>query len=98
MNFIGGIMTVVSSRVFAENPIHYLDLARKEEIAVKRGKDIISLTKKQKAKNNIDPDDPFWDDPRNVEAVERAIQRYEDGETTIYRLTPEKEKEWFGDL
>ena len=36
-------MTVVNSRVFKENPIHYLNLAEKEEVAIKRGKKVYIL-------------------------------------------------------
>ena len=31
-------MTIVSSRVFADNPMYYLNLAEKEEVAIKKGK------------------------------------------------------------
>ena len=36
-------MTTVSSRVFSANPIHYLNLATKESVAVKRGKRVFLL-------------------------------------------------------
>ena len=36
-------MTTVSSRVFSANPIHYLNLAQKESVAVKRGKKVFLL-------------------------------------------------------
>ena len=90
---------MVTTKDFLENPIHYFNLARKEEIAVKRGKTVFHIMPKPaKAKNNIDPDDPFWDDPRNVEAVEKAIDRYKSGEMEISPLTPEEEEYIFGDL
>ena len=92
-------MTVINSREFLENPIYYFYLALKEEVAVKRGKTTFQiLPKPTKAKNDIDPDDPFWDDPKNVEAVEKAIDRYKSGEMKFTRLTPEIEKKWFGNL
>ena len=36
-------MTTVSSRVFSANPIRYLNLAGKEQVAVKRGKRVFLL-------------------------------------------------------
>ena len=33
-------MTVVSTRVFSDNPTHYLNLSEKEEVAIKRGKKV----------------------------------------------------------
>ena len=85
-------MTVVSSKVFAENPIHYLNLTRKEEVAVKRGKRIIKLMPEES------DDDPYWDDPRNVEEIKRIIKLRDEGKIELFELTPEVEKEWFGDL
>jgi hypothetical protein len=39
-------MTVVNSREFSTNPIYYLNLARRQEIAVKRGNVIFQIMPK----------------------------------------------------
>jgi hypothetical protein len=92
-------MTTVSSRVFSANPLHYFDLALKESVAVKRGKTIIRLMPEPlKSKNTIDPEDPYWDNPRNVAALHEYDKRKAEGKVKFTVLTPEKQKEWFGDL
>ena len=93
------VMTTVSSRVFSTNPIHYLNLARKESVAVRRGKTTIRLTPEPpKYKNPVDPDDPYWDDPKNIADYERIIKLRNEGKMKFTVLTPEKQKEWFEDL
>ena len=97
INVGGGKMTIVSSKVFAEDPNHYLKLSKKEEVAIKSGKTMYYiLPKPPKAKNNIDPSDPFWDDPRNVEEVERAIDRYKSGEMKFTTLSREEQRKILG--
>jgi len=92
-------MTIVSSRVFSANPIHYLNLADKESVAVRRGKKIYRITPEStKYKNTIDPEDPYWDDPRNVAALYEYDKRKAEGKVKFTVLTPEKQKEWFGGL
>jgi len=92
-------MTVVSSRVFAENPIHYLDLAIKEEVAIKRGKKVFVLLPRDPKYVNPSPSgDPYWADPRNMEELESRLQERDEGKVKALPLTPEKRKEWFGDL
>lgn len=39
-------MTTISSKTFLENPNHFFDLARREDIAVKRGKSMFQLVYK----------------------------------------------------
>ena len=92
-------MTIVNSRVFADNPIHYLNLSKTEEVAVKRGNTVFQIKPKPaKAKNKIDPDDPYWDDPRNVEELDRRLKELDEGKVELIEYTPEKRKEWFGHL
>ena len=92
-------MTVVSSREFSQKPLHYLKLADIEEIAIKRGRKLYKLTSEEpKYKNPVDPDDPFYDDPRNVEELYKTLERYEAGEMEFSELTEEEEEFLFGDL
>jgi len=76
-------MTTVSSRAFSANPIHYLNVARKESIAVKRGKTIIRLTPEPQFENISPSGDPYWADPRNVAELERRIKMREEGKNPI---------------
>ena len=90
-------MTVVNSRVFAENPIHYLNLSNNEEIVIKRGKKIYHILPKPAKKSNpVDPDDPYWDDPRNIEEYEKIIKLRDEGKLELTELTPEMQKELLG--
>ena len=91
-------MTIVTTKEFEKNPKHYMRLSKKEEVGVRIGMTIYYITpKKAKVKNNIDPDDPYWDDPRNIEELDRRLKEIEDGTAEFIEYTPELEKEWFGD-
>ena len=87
-------MTTVSPRVFSANPIFYLNLASRENVAIKRGKMIFRIMPEPvKYKNTIDPKDPYWDNERNyLELVRRDKLRREGKEEPIL-LTPELQKE-----
>lgn len=90
-------MTVVSSRVFLENPIHYFNLALKESVAVKRGKRVFRITPEEpEYKNTIDPEDPYWDDKRRYDDYMRLLKRRAEGKMKFTRLTPERQKELLG--
>ena len=92
-------MTIVSSKVFSENPIRYLNLSKTEEVGIKRGKTIYHITPKPaNYKNSIDPSDPYWDDPRNVEEIKSRINELDEGKVELITYTPEKRKEWFANL
>jgi len=91
-------MTIVSSRAFSSNPIHYLNVARKESVAVKRGNTIFRLTAETPFENISPSGDPYWGDPRNVAELERRIKERDEGKVKSILLTPEKRKEWFGNI
>ena len=90
-------MTTVSSRAFSANPIHYLNVARKESVAVKRGKTIFRLTAEPQFENISPSRDPFWGDPRNIQALRDYDKLRAEGKIETFVLTPEKRKEWFGE-
>jgi hypothetical protein len=92
------IMTTVSSRVFSQNPIHYLNLAIRESVAVKRGNVLFRIIPNTSSENISPSGDPYWADPRNVAELNRILKLRDEGEMESFVLTPEKEKEWFGDL
>ena len=77
-------MTTVSSRVFSANPIHYLNLAGKESVAIKRGKMLFRITPEPaKYKNTIDPEDPYWDDERNYLELVRRDKLHAEGKNPV---------------
>ena len=92
-------MTTINSREFSANPIFYLNLASKESVAIKRGKAIFRIIREPEQVENLSPSgDPFWADPRNVAELERRIKERDEGKAVSILLTPEKRKEWFGNL
>ena len=89
-------MTTVSSRVFSANPIHYLNLASRESVAVKRGKTIFRIMRETPVENISPSGDPYWADPRNVAELERRLKRRREGKEIPILLTPERQKELLG--
>ncbi len=88
-------MTIVSSRVFSANPIHYLNLANREDIAVKRGKIIYQITPKPQFENPSPSGDPYFANPENVAELERRIKEINEGKAKYVVLTPELKKKMF---
>ncbi|MCL2028577.1 MAG: hypothetical protein FWG79_08865 [Bacteroidales bacterium] len=89
-------MTTVSSRVFSTNPIHYLNLASRERVEVKRGKMIFQIMPKPQFENPSPSGDPYFADQRNVAELEHRIKDMREGKTKFVVLTPELKKEMFG--
>jgi hypothetical protein len=87
-------MTTVSSRIFSENPIHYLNLASRERVEVRRGKMIFQIM--PKFENPSPSNDPYFADQRNVAELERRVKDIKEGKTKFVVLTPELKKEMFG--
>lgn len=93
----GNDTITVSSRIFAQNVAHYLNLAKKENVAIKRGKAIIRLMHESADFENPSPSgDPYWNDPRKVEELRQIIKRRDDGLETPIPLTRELRKELLG--
>ncbi len=88
-------MIIVSSRVFSANPIHYLNLANREDIAVKRGKIIYQITPKPQFENPSPSGDPYFANPENVAELERRIKEINEGKAKYVVLTPELKKKMF---
>ena len=91
-------MTVVSSKVFFENPLHYLNLSRSEEVTIKRGKIKYRIIPElpEEFENPSPSGDPYWADPRNVEELRRRLKERREGKVEMIRLTPELQKELLG--
>ena len=92
-------MTTINSRVFAENPVRYLNMAKREQVAVKRGKSVILLVFRgeEEFENPSPSGDPYWADPRNVAELDRRLKLRREGKVKMHRLTPELQKELFGE-
>ena len=90
-------MTTVSSRAFSTRPIHYLNLARTESVAVRRGKTVFRIMPETEVENISPSGDPFWGDPRNIQALKNYDKLRAEGRVETFVLTPEKRKEWFAE-
>lgn len=91
-------MIVVSSREFRDNQKKFFDLAEKERVVIKRKNQFMELVPRGEViPESVSPsNDPYFDDPRNIEAILKGIQQAKEGKTT--KLTPELRNELFGDL
>ncbi len=91
-------MIVVSSREFRDNQKKFFDLAEKERVVIKRKSQFMELVPRgETIPESVSPsNDPYFDDPRNIEAILKASQQAKEGKVT--RLTPELRNELFGDL
>ncbi len=70
-------MTTISSRVFLGNPIHYLNLAIRENVAIKRGKMIFRIMPETMLENPSPSDDPFFAKSENVAKLKCNIEKAE---------------------
>lgn len=62
-------MIVISPSELRGNLKKYLDLAEKERIVIQRGKtETFELRKRDRVS-----EDPFFDNPKNIEAIEQGI-------------------------
>ena len=96
-NFIGGYMTTVSTKVFLENPIHYLNLSNSEEVVIKRGKKEYMLIPKMSEFENPSPSgDPYWADPRNVAYYESLLKRRAEGKMEFKTLNRDERRKLLG--
>lgn len=90
-------MIVVTSKEFRENQKKFLDLAEVQRVIIKRKKQFVELV----PRGNVIPEsvspsnDPYFDDNRNVEAILKADEQIQNGQTV--KLTSELREELFGD-
>jgi antitoxin YefM len=89
-------MLVISSRTFRDSQKKYFDLAKKERVIIKRKDEYMELV----PRGNIIPDnpspsnDPWFNDPKNIEALNYSLEQAKNGQTTI--LTKDRQKELLG--
>jgi len=89
-------METISSRTFSANPIHYLNLAKRGSLAVKRGKMIFRIIPELQPENPSPSGDPYFADQRNVAEMERRFKEIDEGKAKFKVLTPERQKELLG--
>ena len=76
-------MTTISTRAFIQNPAHYLNLAIRENVAIKRGKMMFQILPKPQFENISPSGDPYWADPRNVAELNRRLKDRREGKNPI---------------
>ena len=77
-------MIVISPTELRENLKKYLDLADKERVIIQRGKtETFELRKRERIS-----EDPFFDDPKNIEDIEKGIADIKAGK--FKKLDPNK--------
>ena len=87
----------ISPSEFKQNQKKFFDLALSERVVIKRGKDLFELVSKPYIDESVSPSgDPFFNDPRNLQAIREAIEQAKRGQVT--ELTPELKEKLFGDL
>ncbi len=90
-------MLVISSRVFRDSQKKYFDLAKKERVIIKRKDEFMELV----PRGNLIPDnpspsnDPWFNNPMNIEALDRSIQEAKEGK--VIRVSGKEELKSFLD-
>jgi hypothetical protein len=88
-------MLVITSRAFRDSQKKYLDLAQKDRVIIKRKNDFVELVHRGNIiPNNPSPsNDPWFNNPKNIEALNRSIEQAKNGQTIT--LTEAMQKELF---
>lgn len=91
-------MIVVTSREFRDHQKKFLDLARKQRVIIKQKNEYLEIIPRGETipENPSPSKDPYFDDPRNIEAILKASEQVRNRQTV--KLTPELHKKLFGDL
>lgn len=91
-------MIVVTSKEFRNNQKKFLDLAEEQRVIIKRKNQFLELVPiGDVIPESLSPsNDPYFDDPRNVEAVLKAGEQVRNGQSV--KLTTELRNELFGEL
>lgn len=91
-------MIVVSSREFRENQKKFFDLAEVQRVIIKRKNQFLEIVPRgETIPENVSPSsDPYFDDPRSIEQIEKGLEQAKQGKTVT--LTPSLREELFGNL
>lgn len=77
-------MLLLTVTEFRNNISKYLQMAFTEKIALKSKGGIIELTPNKEIRTNPSPsNDPYFDDPRNLEEIDRRIANLRDGKSKL---------------
>lgn len=77
-------MILLTVTEFRSNISKYLQMAFTEKVALKSKRGIIELNPSTEIRLNPSPsNDPYFDDPRNLEAVETAIANLKSGKAKL---------------
>lgn len=80
-------MLLLTITEFRNNISKYMKMAFTEKIAVKSKNGIIELTPNKEIRVNPSPsNDSYFEDPRNIEAVEQGIEDIKAGRVTSVSL------------
>lgn len=92
-------MIVISSREFRENQKKYFDLARIQRVIIKRRNQFLELVSHgDSIPESVSPsNDPYFDDPRNIEEILKASEEAKNGKGITFTST-EQIKEFFDKL
>jgi hypothetical protein len=76
-------MLVISSRTFRDSQKKYFDLAKRERVIIKRKQEFLELVPLGNTiPNNPSPsNDPWFNDPVNIEHLNHAIKQAKKGQT-----------------
>lgn len=86
-------MLLLTVTEFRNNISKYLQLAFTEKIALKSKNGIIELTPNTEIRVNPSPShDPYFDDPRNLDAIEQGIADIKAGRVSRLSLEEIKSK------
>jgi len=89
-------MTVVNTKTFLERPIYFFNLARKEDIAVKRGKSMYRLTLSALSENPSPSGDSYFDVKQNMNDILVSSQQARSGEFAVTLHTAEDISKYLG--
>src|ERR1035437_8719988 len=86
-------MKVISSKEFRDSQKKYLDLASTERIIIKRKNEFLEIVHRGNSiPDNPSPgNDPYFNNPQNIERIEKALRQAKEGK--VSELTRENQKE-----
>jgi hypothetical protein len=90
-------MLIISSRAFRDSQKKYFDLAKRERVIIKRKNEFMELV----PRGNVIPDNPspsndlWFNDPVNIEALDRSIVQAKEGK--VIRISGKDELKAFLD-
>lgn len=91
-------MIVVTSREFRDHQKKFLDMAKVQRVIIKQKNEFLEIVPRGGTipENPSPSNDPYFEDPRNIEAILKASEQIRNGQAI--KLTPELREKLFGDL